>query len=170
VTLRADLVRFTNPGKPHREIPWSWPRVLRAVLAEQGAWAVIEYRLRHAARRFGVPGRALGLVSQKAVEILTGISISSTAEIGPGLYIGHFGGIFVGAGVRIGEDCNLSQQVTLGLAASGSPVLGDRVYVAPGAKVSGAVTVGDDARIGANAVVVRDVDPGATAVGVPAHR
>ena len=73
-----------------------------------------------------------------------GIDISRDARIGSGLYIGHFGGIFVKPGVVIGDNCNISQGVTLGRAESrradgGCPVIGNNVYIAPGAKIIGRI-------------------------------
>jgi serine O-acetyltransferase len=111
----------------------------------------------------------LGFVSRKVIETVTGISLPSTATFGPGLYIGHFGEIIVGGWVVAGANCSLSQGVTLGEDAGGSPTLGEAVFVGPGAKVLGGIHIGDRVVIGANAVVVRDVPANATAVGVPAR-
>jgi serine O-acetyltransferase len=109
----------------------------------------------------------------KSVEIMTGISISPDCTIGPGLYIGHFGGIIVHPDVRIGDDCNLSQGVTLGLGASqgvwGVPTLGNRVYVAPGAKVLGPIHLADGTVVGANAVVTHSTEQNQVVAGVPAR-
>jgi serine O-acetyltransferase len=102
-----------------------------------------------------------------------GIDISRDARIGSGLYIGHFGGIFVNQGVVIGDNCNLSQGVTLGQLnrgeKAGCPIIGNNVYIAPGAKIIGRILVGDNASIGANAVVVHDVAPHTTVGGIPAR-
>ena len=102
-----------------------------------------------------------------------GIDISRDARIGRGFYIGHFGGIFVNEGVVIGDNCNISQGVTLGQInrgpRAGCPIIGSNVYIAPGAKIIGRVTVGDFAAIGANAVVVYDVAPRTTVGGIPAR-
>jgi serine O-acetyltransferase len=101
-----------------------------------------------------------------------GISIPVDTLVGPGLYIGHFGGIVVHHDVRIGANCNLSQEVTIGLASRGDrfgcPTIGNNVYIGPGAKIFGRITIGDRAAIGANAVVTKDVADGAVMVGVPA--
>ena len=102
-----------------------------------------------------------------------GISISPDTRIGSGFYIGHFGGIVVNTDVVIGNNCNLSQDVTLGQInrgpKAGCPIIGDHVYIGPGAKIIGRILVGDHAAIGANAVVVDDV-PSSTAVGgIPAR-
>ena len=102
-----------------------------------------------------------------------GISIPYQTPIGPGFYIGHFGGIVVSSGAQIGANCNLSQGVTIGQinrgSKQGTPRLGDNVYVGPGAKILGQITVGNNVAIGANAVVIKDVPDGAVVVGVPAR-
>lgn len=102
-----------------------------------------------------------------------GVSIPPKTRIGSGLYIGHFGGIFVNDQSVIGRDCNLSQGVTIGQANRGrnvgSPVIGDGVYIGPGAKIIGAVKVGNNVAVGANAVVTRDVPDDSVVVGVPAE-
>jgi len=93
-----------------------------------------------------------------------------TPEIGPGLFISHGQGTVL-AGARIGANCHVHQGVTIGWDYRGerAPIIGDDVFIGAGAKVLGAITVGDGARIGANAVVTVDVPAGATAVGVPAR-
>jgi serine O-acetyltransferase len=102
-----------------------------------------------------------------------GISISRDARIGSGLYIGHFGGIDINENVVIGDNCNVSQGVTIGQAnrglAAGCPTIGNNVYIGPGAKVIGRIHVGDNAAIGANAVVVKDVPANVSVGGVPAR-
>lgn len=90
-----------------------------------------------------------------------GIELNADARIGKGFVIHHYGGIFVGADVVIGENVALSPGVVLGLAGRGvrrgMPTIGDDVVISPGANISGKVRVGDHARIGANAVVNRDI-------------
>lgn len=104
------------------------------------------------------------------VQVATGIDIQPGATIGPGLHVAHFGGIFVNERAVIGRDFGISQGVTIGNAiGGGTPHIGDRVDVYPGAKVFGDIHVGDDVEIGANAVVRSDVRGGALAVGVPAR-
>lgn len=102
-----------------------------------------------------------------------GISIPIGTDIGPGLYIGHFGCIVINGKARIGKNCNLSQGVTIGQINRGSrqgvPVIGDAVYIAPGAKVVGNIRVGNHVAIGANAVVIDDVPDFAACVGIPAR-
>ena len=95
------------------------------------------------------------------VHALWGIEISRRASIGGGLYLAHAGGIVVAAGTVIGTNCNLSHDVTIGLAGHGEkcgvPAIGDDVYIAPGAKLFGRIRVGDNVKIGANTVIHRDV-------------
>jgi serine O-acetyltransferase len=92
-----------------------------------------------------------------------------SSEIGPGLFIQH-GFATIVAARKLGANCWINQQVTIGFDAPGDrPLLGNAVSVHAGAKVLGNVVIGDGARIGANAVVLQDVPAGATAVGVPAR-
>ena len=101
-----------------------------------------------------------------------GICIPQEATVGSGLYIGHWGGIWINREVVIGKNCVLSQNVTLGGisrgAHQGAPLVGDNVYFGPGAVVSGGIVVGDHALIGANSLVTGDVPMGAVMVGNPA--
>jgi serine O-acetyltransferase len=114
---------------------------------------------------------------------LTGININAQAHIGPGVRIPHGGYIVIGPGARIGRNCDIFQGVTLGegvgTAGEGDsqegaskyalPTLGDRVWVGPGAVIAGEVTVGDDASVGANSLLVRDVPSRGVVLGVPAR-
>ena len=119
------------------------------------------YRLKARSR---VAARLLGLVARPMP--LLRISVP---DLGPGLFIQHGHATIIGAD-RIGRDCWINQQVTIGHSDVGKrPTLGDRVHVAAGAKIIGAVTIGDDATVGANAVVLRDVPAGCVVVGVPAR-
>src|SRR6187401_3249135 len=104
---------------------------------------------------------------------LTGIEIHPGATIGRRVFIDHGMGVVIGETAEIGDDCTLYHSVTLGGVSLNQgkrhPTLGRNVVVGAGAKILGPLTVGDDAKIGSNAVVVRDVPPGATAVGIPAR-
>jgi serine O-acetyltransferase len=102
-----------------------------------------------------------------------GLELAPGSQIGGGLLLSaHPGGITVNPEVRIGRNCNLFHGVTIGRAyggqAPGVPVLGDRVWVGPGAKVVGGITIGDDVAIGANSVVTTDVPAHSVVGGVPA--
>jgi serine O-acetyltransferase len=100
-----------------------------------------------------------------------GISIPSYTQIGSGFYIGHFGGIVINGKSIIGNNCNISQGVTLGEANRGKnkgwPKLGNNIYIGPGAKVVGAVTIGNNVAIGANCVVTKDIPDNSVVVGIP---
>jgi serine O-acetyltransferase len=104
---------------------------------------------------------------------LTGIEIHPGAVIGRRFFIDHGMGVVIGETAQIGDDCTLYHGVTLGGTswAKGKrhPTLGDGVVIGAGAKVLGPITIGRGARIGSNAVVVKDVPEGATAVGIPAR-
>lgn len=102
------------------------------------------------------------------VKIFWGIELPRSAVIGPGLYIGHFGGIVISPGAVFGRNCNLSHGVTVGLSGQGErrgiPIIGDDVYMAPGAKLFGKIKIGNNCKIGSNAVVYKDIPDNAVVV------
>jgi len=102
---------------------------------------------------------------------LTGVDIHPGARIGPGLFIDHAAGVVIGETTEIGRDVTIYQGVTLGGTSleqgKRHPTIGDRVTIGAGAKVLGPITVGENSRIGANAVVVHPVPPDSVVVGVP---
>lgn len=100
--------------------------------------------------------------------MVTGADIPLNCNIAGGLLIPHPNGIVIHPDAKIGPNCLLFQQVTIGDARGGIPRLGGHVDVGAGAKIIGPVTIGDHANIGANAVVTKDIPSGATAVGIPA--
>ncbi|HET9599334.1 MAG TPA: hypothetical protein VFP65_27420 [Anaeromyxobacteraceae bacterium] len=148
---------------------------LRIVLDTPGLHAVLLYRLgawvRHSVR-FPLVRLPLALVLavlRKVCSILYGIEIDGAAEIGPGLYIAHRGGVFIGP-ARIGSDCNIAHNVTIGMRSdgtSGVPTLGDRVWIGTGSVLFGPISVGDGSTIGPLTVVSRNVPPRAMAMGNP---
>jgi serine O-acetyltransferase len=100
-----------------------------------------------------------------------GISIPYNTEIGPGLYIGHFGGIIVNYQTVIGKNCNINHDVTIGAAYGGKspgvPVIGDNVYFGPGSKIIGGIHIGNNVAIGANCVLTKTVPDNAIVAGIP---
>jgi serine O-acetyltransferase len=114
-------------------------------------------------------GALLARMARKVWPAVPGIDLGDT-EIGPGLFISH-GQCTILSAERIGANLWVHQGVTIGWDYQGDrrPIVGNDVFVGAGAKILGAVTIGDGARIGANAVVVCDVPAGATAVGIPAR-
>jgi serine O-acetyltransferase len=115
----------------------------------------------------------LGRFTSHISRFLTGIEIHPGARIGRRFFIDHGMGVVIGETAQIGDDCTLYHGVTLGGTSwkegKRHPTLGNGVVIGAGAKVLGPIMVGDRAKIGSNAVVVRDVPPGATAVGIPAR-
>jgi len=168
--LKADIDRYVYMDN------LSWVRV---ILSKQGIWALTQYRLsRWVHTQVHIPGirqilKAFCAIWQKLIEIMTGMEIPNRAEIGKGVFIPHAGGIYIHCDVKIGDYCHLSQEVTIGIGGRkekrGCPKIGDRVYIAPGAKIFGAITIGNDVAIGANAVVTKDIPDNAVAVGIPAQ-
>lgn len=143
----------------------------------QGLWVMIVYRFGR--WRYGlrsplarVPMSFVYKLLRASMHILTGIDLPCEAKVGRRLRIDHFGGIVVSGDAVIGDDVILRNGVTIGLKRTnerGAPVIGNRVDIGAGAKILGPINVGDDAVIGANAVVVHDVPAGAVAVGIPAR-
>jgi len=143
----------------------------------QGFWVLFwhrfgNWRMSVRPRLLRAPLTVLYLVMAKLGEMLCGISLPYTVIVGRRVVLEHFGGMILIAD-RIGDDVILRQNTTFGIARANElqsrPTIGNRVDVGVGAVVVGAVTVGDDAVIGANAVVIRDVPPGAVVGGVPAR-
>lgn len=168
--LSTDIARYTG------EEDYSW---LLLLLTCQGVWIMTQYRFSrwvHHRVHFPVIRPVLKVfcaIWQKLIEITTGSEFPNRAEIGKGLYIPHAVGITIHTDTKIGEYCNLGQHVTIGLGGrgdkQGTPKLGDRVFVAPGARLFGPITIGNNVAIGANAVVTKDLPDNAVAVGVPAQ-
>lgn len=127
-------------------------------------------------RHAGRPGVAHVLLRKYARarhlfwSILTASDIDPRVRLGANVRLPHPNGVIFHEDARVGDDCMIMQQVTLGMIGNGEvPVIGNRVYIGAGAKVIGRVHVGDGARIGAMAVVLEDVPAGCTAVGIPAR-
>jgi len=150
---------------------------LRTLFLSQGFWASCVYRMsRGAVERGGIIesiARPLVAVAQKLVEIVTGISIPPACEIGDGVYIGHFGSIILSPQARIGHNCSLAQNVTIGSApcaeGRGAPTIGNRVFIGAHSVIVGHITVGDDAVICAGSVVHKSVPARAVVMGNPAR-
>ena len=151
---------------------------LEVALLYPGFHAVLFYRISNALwrRNFKFIGRFISQIAR----FLTGIEIHPGATIGSRFFIDHGDGVVIGETSHIGNDVTLYQAVTLGGIAPSvdshtqvnqkrHPTLEDWVIVGSGAQVLGGITVGEGARIGANAVVTKDVPPGVTAVGIPAR-
>ena len=144
---------------------------LEVLLCYPGLHALLLHRVAHFLwrRQWPLPAR---MVSQ-FTRWLTGIEIHPGARIGRRVFFDHGMGVVVGETAEIGDDVLIYHGVTLGgtslVRGKRHPTVGSRVIIGAGAKVLGAITVGEGARIGANAVVVGDVAPGATVLGIPAR-
>jgi serine acetyltransferase len=144
------------------------------VIAFAESWlAVLLFRVKCRLRGAGVP--ALPIACDVLSRALFRVSIGDHVEIGPGLMMTH-GNVVIDGRTRIGKHCQINPWVTIGLSNSrklgfsvDGPTIGNDVHIGTGAKVLGPVTVGDHVRIGANAVVVRDVPANVTVVGAPAR-
>ena len=142
-----------------------------------GFWALLVHRF--GAWRYSVEPRflrapfyVLHRIAFTVVQMLTGIELPAEVKIGRRLKIEHHSDIIINGTAQIGDDCVIRNGVTIGVRhtnEAGSPVLGNRVDVGAGAKILGAIRIGDDVGIGANAVVLGDVPVNAIAVGVPAR-
>jgi serine O-acetyltransferase len=141
------------------------------VLAYPGFHARQLHRVAHTLHRAGLP--LVARVVSHVARGVTGIEIHPAAQIGEGFFIDHGMGVVIGETTIIGENCTITQGVTLGGTSTRRikrhPTLGNNVTVGAGAKVLGAVEVGDNARIGAGSVVVTNVPANSTVVGVPGH-
>ena len=143
--------------------------LLEVLLTYSGLSAIIFYRIAHKLLGIGMPFFPR-FISQFA-KWLTGIEIHPGATIGNGLFIDHGMGVVIGETSVIGDDVTLFQGVTLGGTGKERgkrhPTLGNNVVVGAGGKILGNVNIGDNVQIGANAVVIKDVPPNSTVVGIP---
>jgi len=142
---------------------------LEVVLLYQGLHALVSYRAAHALYKMHLFFLARAL-SQLA-RFITGIEIHPGARIGRRFFVDHGMGVVIGETAIIGDDVLLYQGSTLGgtgiVTGKRHPTIGNNVVVGAGAKVLGNITIGDNSYIGANAVVIKDVPPNSTVVGVP---
>lgn len=166
-SLKTDLRRYHHAERGGRQ-RGSWIRAcftygfIAVALYRYGRWArTIQPRW------LAIPFKVVYVLLKFPVELLLGIDISLNADIGPGLYIGHFGGIFLHC--NAGSNLSVTQDVTIGYKGGGKsdywPSLGNEVYIGAGAKVIGNICIGDGVVIGANTVVTKDVPPYMRVVG-----
>jgi serine O-acetyltransferase len=142
------------------------PRTVLKVMLTDGTPAMIWYRLMQWAGRWRlVP---LEMIFNRLNTICCGCIIGRGAQFGPGFVLIHSLGVVINGSVRGGAGVKIEHQVTIGAERRQSPVLGNDVFIGAGAKIVGPVTIGEGARVGANAVVVSDVPPHSTVVGIPA--
>jgi serine O-acetyltransferase len=161
LTIRQDL---------EKKAEWCYestsPKTLLKTLVTDGTTSMILYRLMQASRERGL--WPLEMAFNKMNSVFCSCIIGRGAAFGDGLVIIHSQGIVVNGYVKAGKNLHVEHQVTIGAVRRQCPVIGDDVFIGAGAKIIGAVRIGDGARIGANAVVVHDVAPHTTVVGIPA--
>ncbi|MDH4229694.1 MAG: serine O-acetyltransferase [Nitrospirota bacterium] len=142
---------------------------LEVWLSYSGWHAILSHRIAHTLRRAGVP--VLPRLLSQFARLLTGIEIHPGATIGPAFFIDHGMGVVIGETAEIGHHVTLYQGVTVGgtgkQRGKRHPTLGNHVVVGAGAKVLGAITIGDNVKIGANSVVLKPVPDNCTVVGIP---
>jgi serine O-acetyltransferase len=164
--MLRDIRDFVAAARERDPAACGTPCVL---LCYPGLKAVLAHRLAHALWTSGLclPARVLSQLSR----FFTGIEIHPGATIGRGLFIDHGMGVVIGETAEVGDNCTLYQGVTLGGTGKERgkrhPTLEDNVTVGAGAQILGAFTVGRGSYIGANSVVVKEVPPEATVVGIP---
>jgi len=136
-----------------------------------GVWALFFYRISHALHIRG--WRFLSRLISALGQFLTTVDIHPGARLGRRVFIDHATGIVIGETAVVGNDVLIYQQVTLGGVSLSPgkrhPTVEDNVVIGAGAKILGNITIGRDSKVGANSVVIKDVPPGCTAVGVPAR-
>lgn len=168
--LRSDISRYKATGGKS---------TLRIIFYYQAFWATSFHRIFHYFYMktsncilTRTPVAIAYLLIDKIIQITTMITIASVGEIGKGLYLQHYGPIFLGA-KKIGENCNIGNSTMIGFGRlkgkPGNPEIGNRVFIGPGAKIFGPVKIGNDVAIGANAVVTEDVPDRALVGGIPAR-
>ena len=167
----ADLSRYMGKAGPGTRL-----QRLKVLLRTEPLWALATFRFgQYLREEASAPVRLLCKVpyalAHRVVELGLGIHLFPQTQVGPGLYIGHYGGIWVSPHAVLGAHCNLNHEATIGCAGEGeeAPQLGDRVWVGPNATVTGPVKVGSGAVVAANSLVVAHVPDNAVAIGVPAR-
>jgi serine O-acetyltransferase len=143
-----------------------WSAIIKTLLTD-GTAAMFWYRLMQWAGRWHLT--PLEMVFNKFNAICCNCIIGRGAQFGPGFVLVHSTGVVINGRVRGGSNVTIEHQVTIGADRRQSPILGNDVFIGAGAKILGEITVGDGARIGANAVAVEDVPAHSTVVGIPAR-
>ena len=171
---KRSKMRFLSQIKEDFSIVWERDPAIKSPLElltnYPGVWAIFWYRIANRLYKRGF--RVLARMLMGLNQIFTGIDIHPGATIGRRVFIDHGIGVVIGETTEIGDDVLIYQQVTLGGVSLSNgkrhPTIEDGVVIGAGAKVLGNITIGKNAKIGANSVVVRDVPPDSTAVGIPA--
>jgi serine O-acetyltransferase len=162
--IRQDLERYR--GESDVVAVALNPAVWALVWFRFGSWLYRESTPRLWRWILGIPYRLV----YAFIEVFLGMHLDPSATIGPGLYIGHAGGIHINPEAVIGANCNLTHHTTIGTSAmgrQGAPVIGNNVYIGTGATIIGKIVIGDGVRVAANTLVISNIPDGATVMGVP---
>lgn len=171
-TIKADIERYSDGHAAGLDLA-----TLRTVFKQQGLQAVLVYRLGQLLRskRRNVLWWPLllaclphYLLAAAYMRFGYGIDLRSSAQIGAGFYVGHFGGICV-ANCRIGSGCSIAQQCRIGSPDGPGPVIGDRVWIGAHANIVGPITIGDGVTISAGCHITRDLPARVLVAGNPAR-
>jgi serine O-acetyltransferase len=170
--LRRDIKRtydFQHGSRLYKSLQCARsPGVLTVIVFRYGQWARSQPKL------LRILLDPIYFVLNELVKLAWGIELPRATKIGPGFYIGHFGGITVSPEAIIGKNFTLSQSVTIGIIGAGdkggSPVIGNDVFLAPGARIFGKITIGNNVKIGPNAVVFKDIPDNAIAALAPGFK
>jgi serine O-acetyltransferase len=172
IRSRADLQRYLALDAAAHLPPirtwWPWLRWRYPVLAWQRLFRKTEYVVNCLTGWPWAPVRAVIKLRFREQSIKLGFSIPINT-FGPGLSIAHWGTIAVDEKARIGANCRIHQDACIGSNKGRSPQIGDNSFIATGAKIIGAVQLGDHVKVGANAVVTKSFGDGAVLVGIPAR-
>jgi serine O-acetyltransferase len=156
--IKSDLYRYDRAT--------SFKNLLKTYIKEPGANYMVWFRVAQKYNNFFTKM----ILRHKMLKF--GMEIFPATDIDKGFYIGHFGGIIVNPMSKIGKNCNISHNVTIGASirgkSKGYPTIGDNVFIGPGAKIFGDITIGDNCAIGANAVVTKSFSANSVIGGVPA--
>lgn len=161
-TIRSDFRSVLERDPAAR----NWVEVL---LCYPGFWAVLVHRFSHFLHKHHL--KLIARLISQLMRFWTGIEIHPGATIGKGLFIDHGMGVVIGETTEIGDNVTIYQGATLGGTGKDTgkrhPTIGNNVVISAGARVIGPITIGDNSKIGAGAVVLKDSPPGCTIVGVP---
>lgn len=170
--IKSDVYRYRLENGLEKSI-------LQIYLANPGLWVLNVYRMRRFAHidcRLPVLKNMLAILSDIIAHLLkfmTCIELPYSAEIGRACFFPHIGNIIISYKAIVGDNCTITQGVTIGQGGRGHlvgfPIIGDQVYIGPGAVILGPVTIGNNVAIGANSVVVKDIPDSAVVGGVPAR-
>jgi serine O-acetyltransferase len=163
---KKDIARWVIPGEIGDPSSVDRPEALKLIYRHRGLRAVLVLRLAEWSHRRGI--RLLPSFLQRLIDRRYGLDVLVSANIGAGLYIAHPVGVTL-APKSMGTNCSVIAAVTIGMRNEHAfTVIGDHVFLGAGCRVLGGITVGSGSKIGANAVVVRDVPSQASVGGVPA--